>query len=186
MWTFDALSPHDLGLSIPRLPSDELVPGEVQGSLDFVRDHATAYERRALDSMASIRFTDHRLHTHVKLRCVDLIAGQTTCGVPGWHIDCVATPDGPGRPEAHVLMVAGGYPTEFLARPLLMVPGDAGWMRGLLATHPPDSVAAPLSRLVWYGRMHLHRGSVAAAPTRRLLIRMTRTDVMDLPNRSNR
>ncbi|MNL01291.1 hypothetical protein D3C87_1217560 [compost metagenome] len=112
----------------------------------------------------------------VDLKVYDLKAGDFTC-IPGWHIDTVTDPRHDSRPENH-LIYTNVYGTDFVTTPIAFSEEKTHFSQ-VIAEIPEDNylTAAPNS-IYQYGRFHLHRGAQVAADCRRVLVRITETDVI--------
>lgn len=151
-------------------------------SLAFVRERATPYVQRVLD--AALLESQHR-HVVVDVRVVRIERGKRP-GIRGWHMDTVGDPWHASRPEVHHLFVSGTASlTEFLAAPTeLDVPRGLAphdlmrWLDDELRAREPATVRIPSCTLVSYGRLDLHRATPGLADARRLLVRVTETDVL--------
>lgn len=165
-------------------PGDDDFPaaGFHHSRLDFVREHATDYVRRVLDSIA---LDGERRHVSVEVRLARIERGRVP-GLPGWHIDTVGDPCHPTPPEVHHLFVTGTASLpEFASGPLELELsrglGPHALMRALSDEVDRRGVAAvpvPSCQVVSYGRLDLHRPTPGRHEERRLLIRVTESDVL--------
>lgn len=167
-----------------RAPSPDDLParGLRNASLEAVRAAATPYLAKLLDLAPLV---GDRRHVLVELRVTDLEPGVTP-GQATWHIDTVGEPWHDSAPERHHLFVGSdACLPEFLAEPVTLdVPADGGAyarmqaLDDLLRALAPATVVAPSCRFVTYGRLSLHRARPALRAGRRLLLRVTETDVV--------
>ncbi len=180
--TFGA-EPLALGPGAPTPSLADLPARGLRGvSLETARAEATPYVAKLLD-LAPI--AGDRRFVLVELRVADLAPGVAP-GQATWHIDTVAEPWHDSAPERHHLFVGGtACLPEFLAEPVtLEVPTDGGAyarMQALddqLLALAPATLVAPACRFMTYGRLHLHRARPALRAGRRLLLRVTETDVV--------
>lgn len=159
-------------------------------ALERVRAQTSDYVRAVLDAVPLAH--EHR-YVVVDVKVSQLRAGQPPC-IPGWHCDVVLDPRHPSRPEVHHLFVSGQHGlTEFVAEPVELEVGPArspqAFLRELgeqLAGQPPALTALESCQLTRYGRWHLHRGALAAEAERRLLVRVTETDLIRPTTRRER
>lgn len=175
--------PLALGPSLPPPSPDDLPARGLRGaSLEAARAAATPYVAKLLDLAPLAR---DRRFVLVELRVAVLAAGE----VPGqatWHIDTVAEPWHDSAPERHHLFVGSdACLPELLAGPVTLdVPAGGGAYARMQALDDqlralrPATVVAPACRFVTYGRLHLHRARPALRADRRLLLRVTETDVV--------
>ncbi|MGE0710294.1 MAG: hypothetical protein AB7N76_13730 [Planctomycetota bacterium] len=176
--------PLRLGVELPP-PSPEDLPRTCfkLAALERVRAETSDYVRAVLDA-AALRGEHRFVVVDVKVQEVE--AGRFPC-IPGWHCDSVLDPHHPSRPEVHHLFVSGAAClTEFVAEPVELEVGPAASPRAFLralarqvARLDPAVRAVPSCRLVEYGRLDLHRGARAREDERRLLVRVTETDVIE-------
>lgn len=180
--TFGA-EPLVLGRAFAPPEHDDLPARGLRGvSLETARAQATPYVAKLL-ALAPI--VGDRRFVLVELRVADLAAGDAP-GQATWHVDTVGEPWHASAPERHHLFVGGtACLPEFLAGPLeLDVPTNGGAYarmdaldRQVRALRPSTRHAPPL-RFVSYGRLNLHRARPALRAERRLLLRVTETDVL--------
>lgn len=175
--------PLGLGASLPPPGPDDLPAATFKNAgLERVRAETTDYVRRVLDAVA-LR-GQHR-HVVVDVKVTDIEPGRPPC-IPGWHCDSVLDPRHPSRPEVHHLFVTGSASlTEFVDGPVELEIGPArspqAFLREVnrqLEELAPRVRSAPSCRLVEYGRFHLHRGALGRGRERRLLVRVTETDLI--------
>ena len=110
--------------------------------------------------------------TLVDYRVVDLKAGDCGCKLDNWHIDVVRNPNHKSRPDRHLIFstIIG---TEFIDEPLECNTDDFSDIN----TNDVAIWSAPVNSIVIYNRFHLHRGPIVKEDCRRVLIRITQTDV---------
>lgn len=112
----------------------------------------------------------------VDLKVYDLKAGDYTC-IPGWHIDTVTDPRHDSRPENH-LIYTNVYGTDFVTTPIAFSEEKTHFSQ-VIAEIPEDNyLTATPNSIYQYGRFHLHRGAKVTADCRRVLVRITETDVI--------
>lgn len=174
--------PLVLGATVPPPgPADFPDLGFRGAPLATVRERTTEWVRRALDALPIV---GDRRHVLVELRVSTIRPGHTA-GMSTWHMDTVPDPWHPSPPERHHLLVTGTASlTEFLAGPLeLRVAVDEPpyarmWdLDAQLRALAPPTVRVPSCRATTYGRLHLHRATPGTHEERRLLLRVTETDV---------
>ncbi len=102
----------------------------------------------------------------IDIKVQDLHPDICSC-VPGWHLD------GSMREiEVHHLCVLNGPQTEFIDQPI--------WDKQI-----PDEVAVRPARegfITTFTSLDFHRGVYATKPTRRLLVRLTETNIIQPRN----
>lgn len=124
-------------------------------------------------------------HKHILLdiKFHDLEIGKAPA-LRRWHFDCVANPLHDSKPEIHHLFVTGECRTNFLSmrreievNPFEERPNIHFFLRNF------DGVGVPSNTIVTYGRFFPHLPVVSPSKYRRLLIRVTETDVIRPNNR---
>lgn len=130
--------------------------------LNFVYPRTSSLVRQIVDK-APITGRFKRVLIDVKVQ--DLHPGICSC-LPGWHLD------GSMREmEIHHLCVLNGPQTEFIDEPLFLD------RRHLI----PDNVRVASARegfITTFTTFDFHRGVYATKPTRRLLVRLTETNII--------
>ncbi|MDF1665219.1 MAG: hypothetical protein P1V97_25880 [Planctomycetota bacterium] len=150
--------------------------------LDFARPYLTEYVREMIDKAP---ISGGFRHVLLDVKVHDLRPGQYPC-LPGWHCDGFIDPRQESRGERHHLFVSGqGALTEFLDRKveLTVPPGLRGKallhsFRKQLRSLNWDAHSIPSCQWVQFGRRDFHRGPRAKRAERRLLIRITESDVL--------
>jgi hypothetical protein len=170
----------------PARPEDFPERGFDRSELGFVRERATPYVRQVLDR---VQLEGERRFVIVDLRLSWIERGKRP-GLLGWHMDTVSDPAHPTPPEVHHLFVTGTASlTEFLAEPVrLDVPlglSPRATMRAIdsMLEKEVATLRVPSCQIVTYGRFHLHRATPGLHEERRMLLRVTETDVLRPCNR---
>lgn len=119
--------------------------------------------------------------TLIDVKVQDLTPDIWSC-VPGWHIDG-QVPNGEDQPDVHHLCVLNGPQTEFVAEPVQINLGTMPdfFKMADLAAKVPANVKVAAARegfITTFTSYDFHRGVKAAAPTRRLLVRLTETNTV--------
>ena len=150
--------------------------------LPYVREHTTLYVQKVLDA---VPLTRKRRYLTVDVKVHDVELGRYTC-IPGWHCDTVIDPYHQTPGEIHHIFVSGEAAlTEFIAEPVSLTISEGLSGPPLLQTlqtqlqslrFPIQKV--PSCRIVTYGRWDFHRASIGLFPEKRLLIRVSETDVI--------
>lgn len=181
--TFEPLEVDALRAALPAPGPADLPEKSLRGvSLEHARRRGTDYVRRVLDAAPLL---GDRRFVVVEVRVALLRRGETQ-GQATWHLDTVGDPLHDSRPERHHLFVTGTASlTEFLAEPVTLdVPAGGGAYARMAALDAqlralaPPTVRAPSLMFIDYGRLHLHRATPALHDERRLLVRVTETDVL--------
>lgn len=154
-------------------PADDWKYADVQ----FVYSRTTDLVRKVIDA-TPLKGGFKRVLIDVKVQ--DLTPEITSC-IPGWHIDGAFPEDGV-VPDHHHLFVTNGPPTEFIGEPFTLSSTDPikDHFRTLVGMAPKQLkvIACTPNAINTFTSYDLHRGVVAARPTRRLLIRLTETNTI--------
>lgn len=119
----------------------------------------------------------------IDVKVQDLTPDFHSC-IPGWHIDG-AFPRPYDEPDIHHLCVLNGPLTEFIAEPVTLRVSYPVDMADILPQIPADvrvTTCAP-NAITTFTSFDFHRGVIAKAPTRRLLVRLTETNTITAYNR---
>ena len=107
-------------------------------------------------------------------KVVELKKGQCGCKLSGWHIDVTRNPNHNNRPEQHLIYTTE-VGTEFLLTEI-ETDVDDFWKEDL--DFSPQVVwKAPANAIVEYNRLNMHRGPRMVRDCKRVLIRITQTDL---------
>lgn len=103
----------------------------------------------------------------------ELQEGDCGCALEDWHIDVVRNPKHNSKPDNHLIYstVVG---TEFMLDKLQQNVDD---FAKLVLPKKPNVWQAPVDSIVQFDRFNLHRGPIVEYPCKRVLIRLTQTDV---------
>ena len=117
--------------------------------------------------------------TLIDMKVQDLVPTTTSC-IAGWHLDGPSNPMHDSRGETHHLFIHGGGATEFVDQSLMIRVTPDMNQRDLVAQIPEDVavMAIPEDSFNTFTRWDFHRGINVDKPTRRLLIRLTETDIV--------
>jgi hypothetical protein len=181
-------APPQLGTEFSQ-PSEEDFPA-IQfkyGGLQHVYKNTTDYVRTVLDA-CPIKKQHKNIVVDVKV--TQIRKGKTPC-LPGWHCDTVIDPRNPTTPENHFLFVSGQASlTEFIADPVELEIPDGLQHQAMLhkfrkqiANIDPSILKIPSCQIAGCSRFHFHRGSLGLFDEKRLLIRVTETDLVTPNNR---
>ena len=135
--------------------------------LNFVYPRTSSLVRQIVDK-APITGRFKRVLIDVKVQ--DLHPEICSC-LPGWHLDGSMQ-----EIEVHHLCVLNGPQTEFINEPLFL---DRNHLI-------PDNVAITTARegfITTFTSLDFHRGVYATKPTRRLLVRLTETNIIQPRNK---
>lgn len=111
----------------------------------------------------------------------DLVAGDCGCALEGWHTDVVSNPNHPTKPDYH-LIYSTVQGTDFLTKPLIYYKEDNHFKHVLedydLVDLESHSYSAKANAVHGYNRFQLHRGPKIMKDCRRMLLRLTATEVI--------
>jgi hypothetical protein len=143
-------------------PSEQsLVLGEVTGSMEFLLQHATEFERSVLRKLESLIRGSHK-YVEFKLRCKRTPAGQPFMKMAQPHYDVTMDLMRRELPEVHHLYVTPPLPTFWTVSPELEV----------------IECPVPVGRILTYGRFSRHKTPILDEARTRLLIRATESDII--------
>lgn len=113
-------------------------------------------------------------NTLLDFKVKELDTGDCGCFLEDWHMDVTRNPKHPSRPDYHLIYttVVG---TEFMLDRLHQ---DVEDFSNLILSDEPEVWQAPANSIVLFTRYNLHRGPVVQYPCKRVLIRMTYTDII--------
>lgn len=148
-------------------------------SLRHVLDHETTNETlRDIISQAPLIGNHKRILVDVKVQ--NLEPSQTSC-IPGWHLDGPGNPLHPSSKERHHLYIhEEGGETEFIAEAFYLNISQTMSMKEIVDMIPDGLPVMKVKprRFTSFTRFDFHRGINVAKPMKRLLVRLTETDVI--------
>lgn len=167
--------PTFLGLTAP-IDSRTIQPCFLKHTLlEEALEVVEAPIRSVLSDMTKYLSKQHRF-TLVDVKVKDVASNAYTC-IPGWHIDSVTNPRHESSPENHLIWVQG-TPTEFVRDPVEF-PWELTHFSQVIDEIPIDNAMKLNENSIYrYGRYHLHRGPRVGPRERRILIRVTETDLI--------
>jgi hypothetical protein len=136
--------------------------------------------QKMLDLMAVC--DDKSLRWLVDYKVRDLKAGDCGCALEGWHLDVVTNPWHESKPDFH-LIYSTEIGTDFLTQPIPCFPEDTHFKQCLdpfnleyLEQH--KAVSSKPNHVSAYNRWQLHRGPIVKKDCKRMLLRVTATEVI--------
>lgn len=119
----------------------------------------------------------------IDVKVQDLTPEIYSC-TPGWHLDGAFPQEGV-EPDRHHLFIMNGPLTEFIDEPVVCDVNCPVDMKVILQQIPADVKVATCvpNAITTFTSYDFHRGVKAAAPTRRLLVRLTETNTVQALNR---
>lgn len=156
--------------------------------VNHVLENTTDYIRTVIKN---IKLVGGRAHTIVDIKVHDIEPGKHPC-LPGWHCDSVIDPSHPTEGEIHHIFVTGQASlTEFIGEPICLCIDSRLQQQQLLNSFRnqicninPRIIRIPSCTITTYGRLDFHRGSTGLFNEKRLLIRVTETDLIRPTNRT--
>lgn len=129
--------------------------------------------RRILDRMEEYLEQDYK-NTLLDFKVRTLNAGECGCPLEGWHIDVTRNPNHNSKPDRHIIYstIVG---TEFMTD---RIETDAQDFANVDIPHDVKIWRSPADSIVMYDRFNLHRGPIVEKPCKRVLIRLTQTDII--------
>lgn len=176
--TFNSHKPHITPLhDLPEIGDDWPVDDWKYADVEFVFPRTTNLVRRVIYD-APLNRSGRFKRVLVDVKVQDLTPDITSC-IPGWHLDG-AFPKPGVLPDRHHLFILNGPLTEFIDEPLNLEVSDPIDMPALIRQISQDvkvTTCAP-DAITTFTSYDFHRGVVAKAPTRRLLVRLTETNTV--------
>lgn len=183
-WTFNNTLPQ-LVNSFSQPKEEDLPPTQFKyADFDHAYRNTTDYIRQIL-SAAPLKNKHRNLVVDIKV--TQIKKGQPPC-IPGWHCDTVVNPFHDSLPEFHHLFVTGHASlTEFIAQPITLevnseLKSDSQQLlqsfKEQITAIQVEPYKIPSATLVTYGRFHFHRGSIGLYDEKRLLVRVTETNII--------
>ena len=148
----------------PLIKAYTLIPEQVLTLLDKMVDLSTEYE-----------WCGYRLLVDYKVR--DLKAGDCGCPLDFWHLDVTENPNHPTKPDIHYLY-STHFGTEFITTPMGVVEDDTSFKQVLGRNKDFDYLTVKSNTINKYTRANLHRGPRVTEDCRRMLLRLTLTEVI--------
>lgn len=116
----------------------------------------------------------------IDVKVQDLVPSKTSC-IPGWHLDGPENPLHDSKPEIHHLYIhEEGGETEFIRDEFKLEVNGVMSQRDIVKMIPDDvrTTKATAGHFTTFTRFDFHRGINVKKPMRRLLVRLTETDVI--------
>lgn len=111
----------------------------------------------------------------------DLKAGDCGCTLEGWHLDVTENPNHKSKPDVH-LIYSTEIGTDFLTQPMYVSPSHTHFSQVIapfnLNTLESKVVQAKPNTVSMYNRFQMHRGPRILKDCRRMLLRITATEVI--------
>lgn len=148
----------------PLIKAYTLIPEHVLTILDKMVDLSMEYE-----------WYGYRLLVDYKVR--DLKAGNCGCPLDFWHLDVTENPNHPTKPDIHYLY-STHFGTEFITTPMGVFEEDTSFKQVLGRNDKFDYLIVRPNTISRYTRANLHRGPRVTEDCRRMLLRLTLTEVI--------
>lgn len=152
-------------------------PSFKYASLEKALKYCVPYVRRVVES---VELSGKYKYTLLDVKIVDLKKGQLPC-LPGWHLDCTMHPEHKTKPETHHIFVWGaGCRTRFVVSPIEIPTANGRLIEADRAVREqkPEVFQVDECTLTRYYRDNLHAPSKATKAGKRILIRITETDLV--------
>jgi len=158
-------------------------------TLKCALENSNDYIREVINS---IELNGNRKNVLVDIKIHDIEKGKYPC-IPGWHCDTVVNPLEESEDEIHHIFVTGyASLTEFISEPISLEVDETKTHQSLLKTFQdqidlinPRFESIPSCRITTYGRRDFHRGAIGKMNDKRLLIRVTESNILK-PNNNER
>ncbi len=137
--------------------------------------------RPLLLKMLDLMPPDKDLRWLVDYKVRDLKAGDCGCVLEGWHLDVVTDPNHNTKPDFH-LIYSTEVGTDFLTNPIYFDKDVNHFKKGLEIYNDEylesQAISAKPNWVSAYNRFQLHRGPRIMKNCRRMLLRVTATQVI--------
>lgn len=135
--------------------------------------------QKMLDLMAT--HDDKNLRWLVDYKVKELKVGECGCMLDGWHLDVVENPHHESKPDIHIIY-STEFGTEFLTRKIPVFPDEDHFEKTLSIYNQDalekDVVSSKPNHVSMYNRFQLHRGPKVTRDCKRMLLRLTATEVI--------
>lgn len=118
-----------------------------------------------------------RMKLLVDYKVRDLKEGDCGCALDFWHLDVTSNPNHPTNPDIHYLY-ATDFGTEFITTPMDFFEDDVHFTDVLERNKDFVYATAKPNTISKYTRFNLHRGPIVTRDCRRMLLRLTLTEVI--------
>lgn len=148
----------------PLIKAYSLIPEQVLPILD-----------KMVDFSSDQSWGGMRVLVDYKVR--DLKAGDCGCPLDFWHLDVTENPNHSTKPDIHYLY-STHFGTEFITTPMDVFEEDISFKQVLGRNKDFEYVTAKPNTINRYTRANLHRGPRVTEECRRMLLRLTLTEVI--------
>jgi len=149
-------------------------------SAKWVLSHAESTNNTLRDIILQCPIVGNHKRILLDVKVQDLVPSKTSC-IAGWHLDGPESPLHDSNPEIHHLYIhEEGGETEFISDELDLEVNDSMSQKDIV-NMIPDGVNITKSMagcFTTFTRFDFHRGINVKKPMRRLLVRLTETDVI--------
>jgi len=149
-------------------------------SAKWVLAHAESTNDTLRDIILQCPIEGNHKRILLDVKVQDLVPSKTSC-IPGWHLDGPENPLHDSKPEIHHLYIhEEGGETEFIKDEFDLKVNDKMTQKQIVGMIPDDVNVTKCSAgyFTTFTRFDFHRGINVKKPMRRLLVRLTETDVI--------
>lgn len=157
------------------LPLQELKYCPLIKACTLIPEHVLTILDEMVDFSMEQEWTGMRLLVDYKVR--DLKAGDCGCPLDFWHLDVTENPNHPTKPDIHYLY-STHFGTEFITTPMDVFEEDISFKQVLDRHKGFEYLTAKPNTINRYTRANLHRGPRVTEDCRRMLLRLTLTEVI--------
>lgn len=157
------------------LPLQELKYCPLIKAYTLIPEQAFPILDKMVDFSMEQEWYDYRLLVDYKVR--DLKAGDCGCPLDFWHLDVTENPNHPTKPDIHYLY-STQFGTEFITTPMDVFKEDIIFKQVLDRHKEFEYLTAKPNTINRYTRANLHRGPRVTEDCRRMLLRLTLTEVI--------
>ncbi|MNF90554.1 hypothetical protein D3C84_731210 [compost metagenome] len=148
---------------------------------DWAYENVPDQVKPLLERMFDLMPLDEDMRWLVDFKVRDLKAGDCGCKIEGWHLDVVSNPNHKSKPDFHLLYTTE-FGTEFLTTHMIVDPSDTHFNHAIdcfnLGAVERYKTSAKPNHVSAYNRFQLHRAPIVPQDCRRMLLRVTATEVI--------
>lgn len=144
-------------------------------------EHLPTVVKEVLDEMLKLITPLRGMRLLVDYKVRDLKAGEYGCPINNWHLDCVTDPRHKSQPETHLIFTTE-FGTEYITTPVEVFSEEGNFNKTVERLRRDSTVIETLkvepNTITGYTRFNLHRGPLITRDCRRVVLRLTQTEVI--------
>jgi hypothetical protein len=149
-------------------------------SAKWILSHAESTNNTLKDIILQCPIVGNHKRILIDVKVQDLVPEKTSC-IPGWHLDGPENPLHDSKPEIHHLYIhEEGGETEFISDEIELKIDNGMSQKEIVDMIPKNAsiTKSVAGCFTTFTRFDFHRGINVEKPMRRLLVRLTETDVI--------